>query len=780
MDICVGCGQCPVSGGPYVGSRGPIEASIAIVGEAPGEQELRAGKPFIGPSGQLLEATLRKAGLEPDEALYITNALQCRPKEAPPPNSSLKACQARLYSELSQGNFKVILALGNSAMRSLLGDYNLKITQERGRMLDSSLGVVLPTYHPAAVLRNPQYYTHMLHDFRTAVEYVYQGTRRDPGQTQYTIVKPETLTRALQGLMKQTRLVCDIETTGLDPLRDEILCVGIAWAKNKVLVLTPDLLEWEATKIFFQDYQGYWTWHNGKFDIKFLNQVGLEPRLDHDTMLMHYALDETKGTHDLKQLSQVYLGADHYAEELKPYLKTKATSFAKVPKPVLYKYMARDCDYTYQLHEVLSQEINKEHNRGLTGLYATLLMPAANFLLKVEQKGIYVNQDTLEKVGAELEINMEESVLRLNELAEGSWDPDLYCEQTGSKSYPEFMNPASPQQMAWMLFRQFRLRPRRGYLMNTQEATLLNLTSEHPFVDELLNYRGLAKQYNTYVKGIKAALGPDGRVHTTYNIHGTVTGRLSSSNPNMQNIPRESTIRNIFEAAPRFRFVEMDYSQAELRVLAELSQDDFLMKCYLEGRDLHHEMAITFYGEGYTKDQRVRAKAVNFGIAYGRGPDSIAKEHKIPYSEAVGVVRSWYKRAPQAGAFINKCRQAPVLRRTLVTPFGRRRRFNLSTRDNLYALQNEASNFPIQSVASDLTLHSAIQIQELFNQQYYGRAHVVNIVHDSILAEIHDTINPEEVAHLMVTVSERMPQILLDAKVPFKADVKVGTVWGSL
>jgi len=290
-----------------------------------------------------------------------------------------------------------------------------------------------------------------------------------------------------------------------------------------------------------------------------------------------------------------------------------------------------------------------------------------------------------------------------------------------------------------------------------------------------------AKVISTYIQGVQARIDDDGRVHATYLIHGTVTGRLSSRNPNMQNIPRDKAVRNIFQAPPGKLLVEYDYSQGELRVLAGFSGDVFLKGVYMDGRDLHDEVSKALF-PGWRKDtpegqeQRIRAKFLNFGIAYGRGPKSIHEEFGMPMEEAQRMIRDWFRRAPEAAKYIDECRRAPQEGRLLKTPFGRRRRFTLVTRDNLVPIQNEAVNFAIQSTLSDLTLLSAIRMRSCLVNRW--DAHIVNLVHDSILLECPDYADIDGMSEYVKGVMESLPTTILHTDVPFVIDAKVGTRWG--
>lgn len=520
-----GCEKCP-NRGPWVPARG-IGGKIAIVGEAPGRNELIKGLPFIGPAGHLLNIALIKAGFEGglDNGCYITNAMMCRPPETPIPKSTIEACSDRLELELKEaGPFDLIIALGNPAIRSLTGNHSLKVSSTRGTVFELPVGQTISTYHPAAILRDHSKYGYLLADLRTAFDLT-QGKRKDPGTTQYLIVTTDNIKRVIDALVKQEFLSCDIETTGFDFLNDKLLCFGVGWNKNQVAMFGHELWEEFEEEIarLFETKGPKWIWHNGKFDLKFLHKYGWMARLDDDTMLMHYALDEVRGTHDLGQLARVMLGASNYKDEMKAW----SGHFEHAPKKLLYDYCAKDVDHTFQLRELLFEELNLERNKGLPELYNETLLPASDLLTEVEMVGIYVDIETLDSLGAELQAQLESVESLCQEIAAPYWDADLYSRQEGCKR-PGWFNTNSPQQVSWLIYKRLKLEPKQGYKRSTEENTLRNLIRSHPFIDALLERRKLGKSISTYIKGIEAAISVDDRVHTTFKIHGTVTGRLSS------------------------------------------------------------------------------------------------------------------------------------------------------------------------------------------------------------------------------------------------------------
>jgi DNA polymerase-1 len=775
------CSACPYSGGA-IGPRGNLSAKVVIVGEAPGADELRTGLPFVGQAGKLLSKALARAELDED-AIFVTNAMSCRPPVGTPPlREAIDACRGRLLSEVRSAPRELLILLGNSALRSITGNHNLKITNERGKVIDTEFGSALPTFHPAYILRNPGEFPRLLADFKYAGTLATGVQKKSPGETRWDLVTPENIRRVVDFLIKQPLLACDIETSGYNPRKDRILCFGVGWTKNRVAIFPEELLTGSLSGVVHQLLEApgpRWIWHNGKFDTSWF-RVGyrINARVDEDTMLMHYCLNEQRGTHDLEQLGSDYLGAPNWksqmmAEVIKAgHLKKRSDSYALIPDKILWDYNAKDVDVTLQLFGAVTDELGQSRNAGLVPLYHQVLLPASRFLQQVEAAGVYVDLKTVNALEKSLYQDMRESLAEINSLIAPIWDPQRYQLHTGAMKPPIEFNPGSPKQVLYIL-REIGIR-----VPNTLDATLRPLAGRHQFVRALLKYKKVNKLLSTYVEGVRDHIQPDGRVHCTYLIHGTTTGRLSSRNPNMQNVPREGRIRNMFQAAPGNTLLEFDYSQVELRVLAYFSGDKFLRTVYQEGRDLHDEVALALFGPGFTQEQRVRAKFVNFGIAYGRGAKSISDEFKIPIDESAEMIRGWFRRAPEAAAYIKHCREAPVLGKTLSTPFGRRRRFGLVTKENLNTLQNEAVNFPIQSTASDLTLISALSSIAYLRQTW--DAHITNLIHDSILVEVSEEADLEELSKYVISVMQEVPRFELNTELPFTVTVHTGKRWGDL
>ena len=536
-------------------------------------------------------------------------------------------------------------------------------------------------------------------------------------------------------------------------------------------------------------------WHNGKFDCGRLKYLcNLDARIDDDTMLMHYTMiNEKRGTHGLKDLGQLYLQAPAWDDELdkikKEWCRANKCKLADfmydyIPTSILIPYMQRDCIATRRLKRVFTRLGRKDADF----IYRKLI-EASNVYMRVELAGMRIDIDYLEDLEYELEKDLEKAGKHLDEVASRIWDPFKYADKTKAKVKPnEKFNIKSPKQLKWMLEEVL------GYPVPSTDAATMDMLLEevengvitNPIAKDFLEAIGIvrkgSKYMDTYVQGFREAMCSDFRIRGTFNLHGTETGRLSSSNPNMQNIPRDKRIKNLMCATPGKILLQLDYSQAELRVLAMLSEDEWLTQVYLDGKDLHDAVATDMFGPNFDKEQRVMAKTINFGIAYGRGPGSLAQTFKKSMSEARAIIDKWYKPMPKVKDWINNRRLMASKGEQCITPFGRERHFIVNN-ENLNHVQNEYINTPIQSIASDFTMFSLIEIDNWIRKSgLQDHARIITTVHDSIILEIDD--NKELVDRCAESCTKIMAETpsryIPDCKVPFKADAEIGYAWGKL
>lgn len=580
---------------------------------------------------------------------------------------------------------------------------------------------------------------------------------------------------AIQYLKTQKEIAVDIETTGLSFYDDKLLLIVFAYSWNNVIIIntfTKPVID-ELKDLFSRENIKF-IWHNGKFDIARLKQfIDVDARVDEDTMLMHYiGFNENRGTHGLGYLAMLYLQAPNWEKTLddikrkickEKKIRLEDFNYGMFPEEDLIRYAFFDGLATYRLYKVMSKEFPERS----TLIYRKLI-EASNCFAEIERCGVYVDQEMIEHLDKKLTEEHKILIKQINDIAKDYWEPNQYMIDTKAKTAPEEFNVNSPQQLKWILHRM-------GHKIDdTNEKTLKEINSE--FTNLILKLRKNNKYHRTYVKGLSEAIEKDGRIHTTYNLHGTVTGRLSSSKPNLQNTPRDATIKNIFRATPGYVLVQADYSQAELRVLAVLSGDPWLQDVYKQGDDLHDKVAEQYWGKDFTSEDRVKAKAVNFGIAYGRTEHTLAPDLNISLAEARKLLDDWYKPMPYVKKFFNERIKMAFEEGISTTPFGRTRNF-IITPYNKFNIRNEAMNTPIQSVASDLTLFSLIEIHKELKEKNLGR--IVLTVHDSIIVETKPEY-VEKVKEIMIKHMTEIPKKYLKTDVPFTADIDVGIQWGEM
>lgn len=770
---------------------------IMAVGDIPTAIEVRKNVCMTGGAVPILTNTMKEVGLPytPDK-VHLTTAIKCAvPKRAGKalPVDPQRMCKNHIRAEVHMVKPRILLLLGATAIRTFLGDPKVKITALEGRVLEDAEfpdTIIVPIKHPANIMRSPSEYKPFRQSLELVATLYHKGTLHDTGITTWNILQQEEecdfwidrLTTMAQHHKTKTeqdfRIGADIETTALDYRVAEFCVLGICYAKNKVLVLPREMRH--RAKDFFKIPNCRWVWQHGKYDTKVLwrRGLGIVP-LDEDTIYMHYVLDETS-QHDLGYLTKTYLQAAEYKYKMNQQFKAVTLETYDSFFDSLCERVAVDADYTYQLVDVLMAELEKEPQ--LAGLYKNLMMPAARFLTRVEQNGILINPAHFWEMDADYTLRLERINQEIVDIAQPLWDRDRYMGEMEAKSAPEVFNPASPKQMAWMIYKQLKLKPRIRKGTSTAEDVLESIEGGHPLIKKVLEYRKVAKEHSTYVKGLLKARDADGRIRSNFGLHITATGRLSSKEPNVQNLPSYFGVGNVRRGLiPRkgYVFMEVDYSGAELRWLACLSKCPILTKIFVDGINLHDYTARGLYGENFTKQDRMRAKAANFGIMYGREAQSFVDEFDISMAEAQAIVDNWLKTYPGASAFLRQLAQAVVKGEYLETPFGRRRRFGLVTPESLHALQNEARNFPIQSSSSDSLLSAAMELEYQLYTQY--NVLIVDLIHDSMLLEV--PAKPEiiqAVSQLVSGTMIEMPKKLFGYEVPFESDSDIGFTWGDL
>lgn len=758
------CTECPLNQEDciFVPGAGPIPAKIVAVGEAPGYQEAKSGKPFTGQSGILIRTTLKNAGIDPDE-VYFTNACLCRPPEnATPPAKAVECCSKRLEAEIHEAKPEVLLTLGNTASQSLLHtkDGITKLRVGTGHSHSTFPGVrIIPTIHPAACLRQGDMFPSLVSD----IGKIHSDVSISWEPPIFKVFDDERTACAVLKELYESRvesIVVDIEV-GIDkdefdhPDRYSMLCIGISYSRGRAIVIGENACRSTRVKSSLQHLfdAKKLICHNGKFDIAGLRAYCSTGAVTwFDTMIAGYCLDERQGVHSLDYNGMEKLGSPDWKAEIRRYVK-KGENYGLIPREVLYKYNAYDCAVTYMLFEYYEAELARH---GLRALHDRLVL-VGDTLMYPETEGVVVDQAYNDYLTDHYLEDLDEVEKRLADIV-------------GIESF----NPRSvPQVKAYL--------ESIGHPVLTTNAdqleAFLEAGIEPEFCAAMLEQRKGQKLYGTYVKGIRKRLYR-GRVHPTFLIHGTVSGRLSCRNPNLQNIPRESVIRRQFVPAEGNVFLQGDFSQAELRVMATLSEDPYLRDVLSDGnRDIFDEVGTRLYGDRAVGDKelRIRTKAYVYGISYGREEYSIAMEYGISPAEAKRGIGTFLGMASELDRWRKELMRS-VLRDSedLITTFGRHRRFWLITRENKKDVLKEALSFYPQSTANDICLDAVVALRK----KLPSGAGVRIPVHDSILVECAQA-DAADVSRLMKQEMEAAGAAWTDF-VPFPVEVEQGKSWGEL
>ena len=783
-------------------------SGLMIIGESPTASECAQGNIFTGAGASVLKDTLAKVNMPYKEnEVYYTTALKCavpKKKGQKIANDAPLNCRSYLLEEIKAVKPSMILICGSTAIQTFTNNSKLKVTELYGRVMDMDLyddtllnllsetykddswPQIIPIMNPGLLIHKPGDYKPFYSYIQLAATLFHGGKEVDTGTTTWDVCDtPDKCLNLLKEMYARFNagempyVSYDIETTGLDYRVVEFLVLGICFEKNHSYVIPREMKEYVHR--FLQDVPWKCIWQHGKYDKKVMWRRGLaDISIDEDTLYMHYVLDETS-SHDLGHLTKVFLNAKEYKYKMNQNWKNVELETYPQYFDALCERVAVDTDYTLQLFFVLQKELNKEANAPVKKVYEKMLIPSANFLSRVEQNGCLIDDKYLNNMAVSYERILKDIEAEIEELSSPFWDANLYMLQTGAKSASAKFKAGSPKQMSWMVFDRLKLNPRIKKGRSTDKNILESIEDAPLLIKKVLEYRRVQKEYSTYVIGLLDLRDTDGRVRTNFTLHITATGRLSSKEPNIQNQPSANGVGNIrkaFIAPPGYILGEIDYSGAELRWLAFLSKDETLLRIFKEGRKIHKETATTMFGPHFSKQEKMIAKALNFGIAYGREAPSIADTFNISIAEAQKHIDNWFKAYPGAHKYLQWCADQVALGNYLETPWGRRRRFGLVNPVTLHSLQNEAKNFPIQSSSSDTLLWCCLKHEKELLE--YG-IKIINMIHDSVLVEI--PAKTEIVKWFGINMNQWMidvPVELFNCPVPFKTDFEIGINWGDL
>lgn len=836
---------------------GPSKASFAIVGDNWTKLGAKLDQPFTGSGESLLTSTLRAVGIQ--GGCFLTNAVPYVTTRAVS-KGDVDLNRDYLYGELRAHECKVVLACGTWAAYALT--YSQKpITEQRGTVMwnvDLQAYVVV-TLHPGAIVYNPAQFADFSADVEKlpVVAEMAPGIEHMPEPNLYVVEEWSDMTPELQLLLERPEddvAAVDIETEGFDFMRQDILSVGIGPTADDVVIFGKSAIESPGgqqylTKLFARtDIE--WVYQNGKFDVKFMRAdpdpkvfghkkgcVIPTARCDFDTMLAHYCLDERQGTHGLKLWAREEFFAPDWEADIKTYLPKKDTPYSAIPKAVMYKYQSFDVYYTRKGRYRFLEKMRAD---GTLDCFNRVYRPAVEAFIGIELAGIPIDYARLNELYQEAQPRIAEAEAALQKAAiAAGWNPVTYAQaknaekmaawakknahlepekqarKPGGTEIPKVFNPKSHPQLSYVAYDLCGLPLFDGKKTCAKEA-VDEYRHRHPFWKALAEYKEVSDLFGTFIKGMLERTDPDNRIRPDFLLHGTRTGRISCQNPNMQNLPRGSVVKDFFVADPGCVVVNADYKTLEVVIAAILSNDKAMQQPFIEGADFHSQTARNVFTEDLKmleaataaknrgpidqylertlmleirahvheqldagdfdgamhsiwKHLRFLTKFVTFGIMYGRGAQSLAQgELNCSIREAEGYMATFFKGYLDFSKWLKKQERSAINNGYVQNVFGFKRRWPLVTNDIMHEIRNQSWNTPVQGSASMVCMMALCRAQQYLTERGWGR--VLFTVHDSIVYSIRTDVLQEALTY----IHDNMVEDVIGTPVRLEAELEVG------
>lgn len=782
---------------------GPKKPSIMVVGKFINSKRAQ----------DRLETYLKTVGLDPTK-MYFTAAVKCRVWDLNPKATEVKACRTYLDQEIALLKPKWILTMGNEALLATTGHSG--IMKWRGHVETRADGVhVFATIAPGAVERNPGQRIGFESDLKFFEGLVMHRESKLKKPDINYVYKTSDFKRLKKSLSLASFMGYDIETSGDTEFHEGAKISSIAFTlevNNKVEVWAMPL--GHINSPFRKIWQGALKnlapvieaipkqiAHNGKFDSRWLRHFGVNTRVTFDTLLACHLLDENRPK-GLKPQAVSRLGVAPWGIDTKDLDNT--------PLEEVLEYNALDTFYMYHIYLQLREELLEKPR--LAKIFQHILMPANELLIEAERRGVWVDREKLAshiKIGFDTRDGLEEKLMEWVPPADpeflDTWGIDW--PKQGKKSKLAEVNFNASNFARWWLFDYLKLpiveRTDSG-LPSMAEACMLELRGEHPAVDIMLERSKWQKYCSSFLTSYQEMMDEEDRIHTTFKLWGTVTGRLSSGKAdaekvtarqdirgvNLQQVPRDPFIRGLFGAAPGYTFVEIDFSQVELRVVAFLSRDPTMLRLYQTGQDIHRATAAWVLGVPASKvssEDRKKAKAVNFGFVYGMGAPKFVstafEKYEVVFTleEARVIRKTFFTQFSGLPSWHAKQRRLVHKYKRVVSPLGRVR--NLPDIDSeedgvVGEAERQAINSPVQGFASDMNLLAMIETVK--NLKAAGiRGNTIGTVHDATMFEIKN----KDLAKALPIIKDTFENVPVhrfgvEMDVPILGDIKVGTHWG--
>jgi len=807
--------------------EGSKTAKIMLIGEAPGQEEIIKKRPFIGKAGQELNRCLKEAGIE-RARIYLTNVCKCRPPQNRVPTAKeMKACREFLVNEINTIKPNVIGLLGNIAMKQVLNKTGSLKYQGHPFWSEEFQVTCIPLIHPSYIIRNSQ--NNEIRDkFIRVLEFVKEASKtrgqikRKISPVKYVVCNNMKKVKLLFSRLRQIKEnSIDTESTALRPYNGKLLCMSFSWKENTGIVLP--ILDRNLKRIWnnrqynwiLNELRKYFNrkdikriYQNGKHDIQwFKYHLGIESTIEFDTQLAHYSLnmESPRHSHGLKEMAWTYTDMGNYAEKVDPK-QFSDPKYVKEHYDNILQYACADADCTFRIYRKLAPQITKEK---MDYILYNIMLPESIVLADIELNGVQIDRKKLERLKFQYARNLRKTETKLYSLPAIKTVTNRQYKKLIDKQKVKYKNSKiikkrhtlkeyldkverpkfnfkSHQQLAILFYDILKMpkpeKTKKGTALSTDKKTLEKLEEKHPIIKLILKYKKLTKMYSTYICPTLESLDKNDRIHTEYNQHITRTGRISSSKPNLQNVPKEygKDFRDCFVARKGYKLLEADSKQIEFRVLAHLSQDQRMIADIKSGVDIHTITASRLYRtkqENVTKEERDKAKPFVFGVPYGRGAKAIAEQYKLTLKEAEEQLRYFNQIYPRASRW-NRAAVSGAKRHEYVKSwFGRKRPLlHINDRDKMLSEKDERKVVAtaVQSTASDIV---ALQMIEVYKKlKANTKSRIVLTIHDSIVSEVPNN----EIEKVTGIVIEEMTKAPKGFRVPLDTDIKIGEQWGSM
>lgn len=854
---CSNCKLCSNTDKPCLMGRGKKKAKIMMIQESPSQLESKNQKQFYGKVYKNFKEAIERRDIDMSD-IYFTSVVKC-----PLPEDSddltyaqAKECADYLYAEIRAVDPEIIVPMGNQALKMTLGVTG--ITKHRGNAqeveVEGKSRVILPIIHPRQAAKKPIYKDFILNDLNTLADIYEMGMNEVTGVNYRSLETKEEAIQEIERLNKEADwLSFDLETTGKSPFEkgSKIVCISLTdkdhygvviplYHHESPLVGKDREAVIERLRVLLSSKRIKKVAHNGKFDIKWLKYWMhiLVSNFCFDTLIGHYiSVSEEQGSQGLKGLAWEYTDMGGYDNDLDEYKKKLPEAirhnYDNIPWSILSKYAAADADCCFRLKDIFVPLV--EENEQWVTLMNDFLMPASYALMDVEGSGMLMDDEVVDKYNETYPVELARIKERLMSYPEVTQlernRRDKWEEREALKSIPKKHRTAEEQkkfeayakykkwEFNWNSVVQLRelLYEKLGLTttittdtgeLSTGEDALIEISDQHEIPKLMMELRKIDTLNNMFIKKLPDMRGEDNLLHPSFNLAGTVTGRMSSEDPNAQQFPRKTgdiftfQYHNEPKALFTTRFgnngciLQFDYSQLEIRIAGIISGDKKLYEVYHSGQDLHKSTASLVWHtpiEDVSSDMRTNAKAVNFGIIYGKSGITFAKD--LYFGEGEGKTLDW-NAAKKMGLklvddylntfsglakWLDDTKKFAYKHGYVETMLGRRRRLP-DLKSSIYSLKSNAErqaiNAPIQGTGSDMTLRSIILIQQYINKNKL-RSRMICTVHDSIVFDIHLS-ELQELFSFIKTTMETVHLPYINTDVPIIAEAELGDSYGSI